>query len=144
MYWGSYITLYIGVVVTFWFVLGLAFFGIRICIRGLLYLITNRKTVLSASWKCLYSALLFYLYLILLAILLLAMYFLIRFFLGSFNLSEHQIFWISAIICLVAGVWLSPKIKRAICKWAGIGKIGLVISWLFVQISDVPLLEIVP
>jgi hypothetical protein len=121
MYWGSYITLYIGAVVTFWFVFGLAFFGIRICIRSLMYLITNRKTVLSASWKCLYTALLFYLYLILLAILLLAMYFLARFLLGSFNLSEQQIFWVSAIICLVTGVWLSPKIKGTIYKWTGIG-----------------------
>jgi hypothetical protein len=66
MYWGYYITLYIGVVVTFWFVLGLAFFGIRICSWGLVYLTTNRKTVLSATWKWLYTALLFYLYLILL------------------------------------------------------------------------------
>jgi hypothetical protein len=77
-------------------------------------------------------------------ILLLAMYFLVRFLLGSYNLSEHQMFWVSAIICLVTGVWLSPKIKHTIYKWTGIDKIGLGISWLFVQISDMPLLEIVP
>jgi hypothetical protein len=117
MNWGLYSILYIGVVVTFWFVLGLAFIGLQTFIWALMYLIANRKTVLSA----LYTVLLYYLYLILLAIPLLAMYLLTRLFLGSFNFSENQILRISAIICLVLGVWLSPKIKRTIYKWTGIG-----------------------
>jgi hypothetical protein len=145
MNWGLYSILYIGVVVTFWFVLGLAFIGIQTFIRAfiwaLMYLIANRKTVLSACWECLYTVLLFYLYLILLAIPLPAMYLLTRFFLGSFNFSENQMLRISAIICLVLGVWLSPKIKRTIYKWTGIGKVGLVVSWQFAQISYEPLLS---
>jgi hypothetical protein len=131
MNWRLYIILYIGVVVTFWFVLGLAFIGIRA-------LMANRKTVLFACWKGLYTVVLFYLYLILLAVPLLAMYLLIRFFLESSNFSENQILRVSAIICLVLGVWLSPKIKRTIYKWVGISKIGLVISWQFAQIPYEP------
>jgi hypothetical protein len=77
----------------------------------------------------------------LLAIPLLAMYLLAGFFLGSFIFPENQILRISAIICLVLGVWLSPKIKHAICKWTGIGKVGLVISWQFAQIPYEPLLS---
>jgi hypothetical protein len=120
MNWGLYIILYIGVVVTFWFVLGLAFISVRTFvrafIRALMYLIANRKTVFSACCKGLHNVLLFYLYLILLAI---PLYLLTRFLLGSSNFSEYQIHWISVIMCLVLGVWLSPKVKRAIYKWTG-------------------------
>jgi hypothetical protein len=126
-------------------VLALAFIGVRTFIRAfiwaLMYLIANRKTVLSGCWKGLYTVLLFYLCLILLAIPLLAMYLLTRFFLGSFNFSENQILRVSAIICLALGVWLSPKINRTIYKWTGIGKVGLVISWQFAQIPYEPLFD---
>ena len=48
MNWGLYIISYIGVVLIFWFVLGLAFIGIqafiRAFIRAAMYLSTNRKT----------------------------------------------------------------------------------------------------
>src|ERR1700746_2538634 len=119
MNWGLYIILYIGIVVIFWFMFGLAFIGIRAFIRALIYLIANRKTVLSECFKGLHDVLLFYLYLILLAVPLVPLYLLTRFLLGSSNFSEYQIHWISAITCLVPGVWLSPKIKRTIYKWTG-------------------------